>query len=362
MGKNGKPTPDKRNANRGTERGRHMLETSLRELGAGRSILLDKHGNVIAGNKTLEVANEIGLDDVQIVESDGRKLIAVKRMDLDLNDPTGKARQLAYADNRVGQVDLDFDFTVIQEDIGNGLDLSDYWFSFELPEVATGASEPGGNDESGTTELPLPGGVPDAIWPSDNDWGIPLLDITRQADLLDMPVETWGAKARGTKAGTLHFYTEDYRFSAIWDNPANPLRSNPVSIVEPNYTIKATDPLALTVWRTYQKRWLARYWQSQGVRVFVDLNVSTGHDALNLMGVPKGWRSYATRGYSEQMDALEAELSIAENHASDSVLFLVYGGGKSIKTWCKQQAGRGVVWIPEDADLAKGKYTDEVQL
>ncbi len=258
MSKSRNLTPDQNNANRGTERGRHMLETSLRNLGAGRSILLDKHGNVIAGNKTLEVANEIGLDDVQIVQSDGRRLIAVQRTDLDLTDPTGKARQLAYADNRVGEVDLDFDFDVIQNDIANGLDLSDYWFTFELPEMTNGESEP--DEDSDIVELPLPGGVPDAIWPSDNDWGIPLLDITRQADLLDMPVETWGAKARGTKAGTLHFYTEDYRFSAIWDKPTDPLRANPVSIVEPNYTIKASDPLALTIWHTYQKRWLSRYW------------------------------------------------------------------------------------------------------
>ncbi len=352
-------TPDKRNANRGTERGRYMLETSLRELGAGRSILLDKNNNVIAGNKTLEVSQEIGLDDILVIETDGTKLVAVKRMDLDITDPTGKARKLAYADNRVSEVDLSFDFDMIKQDISGGLDLTDFWFDWELGIIERDTPD-GQGDENKINESPLPGGVPNTIWPSDNDWGIPLLDITRQADLLDMPFEAWGAKARGTRAGTLHFYTEDYRFNAVWDNPSDPLKAGPVSAVEPNYTIKAADPLALTVWRTYQKRWLARYWQSQGVRVFVDLNVSAGHDALNLTGVPKGWRAYATRGYSEQIDALEAELGIAEKHAGDSVLFLVYGGGKSIKQWSKGNAGRGVIWIPEDADLAKGKYTEEL--
>ena len=56
-------TPDIRNANKGTERGRGALETSLRQYGAGRSILVDKHGRIVAGNKTLETAAEIGLDD-----------------------------------------------------------------------------------------------------------------------------------------------------------------------------------------------------------------------------------------------------------------------------------------------------------
>ncbi len=46
-------SPDLRNANLGTERGHAMLERSLQETGAGRSILVDKHGKVIAGNKTL---------------------------------------------------------------------------------------------------------------------------------------------------------------------------------------------------------------------------------------------------------------------------------------------------------------------
>jgi hypothetical protein len=44
--------PDAKNANKGTPRGNQMIEDSLREYGAGRSILLDKHGRIIAGNKT----------------------------------------------------------------------------------------------------------------------------------------------------------------------------------------------------------------------------------------------------------------------------------------------------------------------
>ena len=60
--------PDEKNANRGTERGRFLLEKSLRELGAGRSILADKNGKLIAGNKTAEVAAEIGMEDAIIVE------------------------------------------------------------------------------------------------------------------------------------------------------------------------------------------------------------------------------------------------------------------------------------------------------
>ena len=122
--------PDTGNANRGTERGRGMLEESLRTLGAGRSILVDKHGRVIAGNKTLEVAAELG-PEVETVQTDGHKLIVVQRTDLDL-DVGSQARELAYADNRIAQVNLDWDVARMAADIEAGVDLGRWWVEDEL--------------------------------------------------------------------------------------------------------------------------------------------------------------------------------------------------------------------------------------
>lgn len=127
-------TPDKRNANKGTPRGRALLEDSLRRYGAGRSILADKHGQVIAGNKTLESAADIGLP-VRFVESDGTELVVVRRTDLDL-DTDKAARELAYADNRVAQLDLDWDLDALLADRDAGLDLAAIGFSAaELAEL-----------------------------------------------------------------------------------------------------------------------------------------------------------------------------------------------------------------------------------
>jgi len=122
--------PDKLNANKGSVRGSGMLEKSLRNYGAGRSILVDRDGSVIAGNKTLEGAAAIGIDDVIVVQSDGTKLVVVQRTDLDINDP--KARQLAIADNRVGQVSLEWDSAVLNELLADGVDLSSMFFDNEL--------------------------------------------------------------------------------------------------------------------------------------------------------------------------------------------------------------------------------------
>lgn len=132
--------PDIRNANRGTERGRYALETSLREYGAGRSIVVDKEGRIIAGNKTLQTAAEMGLDDVVVVQTDGRQIVAVQRMDLDLaNDD--KARMLAYADNRVGELDLDFDPEVLAADLAADLDFDKFWHDDELNAILQNAPD-----------------------------------------------------------------------------------------------------------------------------------------------------------------------------------------------------------------------------
>lgn len=123
-------TPDRKNANKGTERGAALLENSLRKLGAGRSILIDKGGRVIAGNKTLEQAGQIGLDDVIIVQTDGRKLVAVQRTDLDLTTDT-MAKELAIADNRVSEVDLAWNPDALK-DLSTEIDLGQFFSADEL--------------------------------------------------------------------------------------------------------------------------------------------------------------------------------------------------------------------------------------
>ena len=132
-GKLSELTPDHSNANRGTERGRYALEASLRKYGAGRSILVDRLGRIIAGNKTAETAADVGIDDVIVVQTDGRQVVAVQRTDLDLD--SNEARELAYADNRVGQLDLDFDPAQILADINAGVNLDQFWRKDELDEL-----------------------------------------------------------------------------------------------------------------------------------------------------------------------------------------------------------------------------------
>jgi protein tyrosine phosphatase (PTP) superfamily phosphohydrolase (DUF442 family) len=110
--------PDDKNANKGTERGRKILEHSMRRFGAGRSIVVDRNGKIIGGNKTTEVAADIGMDDVITVVTNGTKLVVVQRDDLDLDrDP--EARAMAVADNRASELGLEWDPAMLADLVKN---------------------------------------------------------------------------------------------------------------------------------------------------------------------------------------------------------------------------------------------------
>lgn len=140
---------DPRNANRGTERGRAALEQSLRQYGAGRAILIDRHGCIIAGNKTAEQAKQLQMP-LRVVKTDGTHLVAVQREDLDLaRDPHAQA--LAIADNRVGELDLEWDVDMLKQLVADGVNLSGFWSDAEFAELFA-HSGAGQSDENAVVE------------------------------------------------------------------------------------------------------------------------------------------------------------------------------------------------------------------
>ena len=112
------------------ERNLKLIKKSLKECGAGRSILIDADGEIIAGNATYKTAQETGIP-VKIIKTDGNELIAVQRTDLATTDK--KRKKLALLDNTtsdkpnwdIDTISADFDLSELPE-----LGLED------LPEVA----------------------------------------------------------------------------------------------------------------------------------------------------------------------------------------------------------------------------------
>lgn len=126
--------PDDKNFNKGSEFGNSLISKSFEKFGAGRSILIDKNNKIIAGNKSTENYGAGGGEDVIVVESDGTKLIAVKRTDIDLDTPEG--RELALADNATAKANIVWAEDVIASELG--VEIGESWgvdMGKEIPEA-----------------------------------------------------------------------------------------------------------------------------------------------------------------------------------------------------------------------------------
>ena len=104
--------PDDRNFNQGTEKGQVLLNRSFENFGAARSVLIDRNNRIIAGNKSAKTAEAFGIDDVIVVDSEGDELVAVRRVDLDLDSREG--RELALADNMTSKANMTLDYNEIR--------------------------------------------------------------------------------------------------------------------------------------------------------------------------------------------------------------------------------------------------------
>lgn len=103
---------DPKNANKHSQYGTGLLENSLRDNGAGRSILISNDDVVIAGNGTVEGAAAIGIEKVRVIETDGNEIIAVKRTDI--KSGTAAFHKMAFADNIVPLNNIVFDAEVVE--------------------------------------------------------------------------------------------------------------------------------------------------------------------------------------------------------------------------------------------------------
>lgn len=183
----------------------------------------------------------------------------------------------------------------------------------------------------------------DQLFPTDNDFEIPTLDINMQARDVQIPFLCFGEQKRTFNmqgSGTLHFYTDDYRFTTVYEHPEKVYaQHNPANIVEPNFSLYNETPISFGMQALYKKRWIARAMQTRGIGIFVDLNVAQKWYQLNMLGVPRGWRAFATRGYSDRLNNLEFELSIARDWAEGQTpIFVVYGGGDVCRRFCQRNA------------------------
>ena len=103
---------DAHNYRKHSDKNKSLINKSLKECGAGRSIVIDNDGEIIAGNGIYEQAQKLNIP-TKIIETDGSELVVVKRTDLKTGDE--KRKQLAIMDNSTSD-SSEFDLDSLQAD------------------------------------------------------------------------------------------------------------------------------------------------------------------------------------------------------------------------------------------------------
>ena len=192
----------------------------------------------------------------------------------------------------------------------------------------------------------------DVLYESDNIYEIPNLLLEQQAGKVELPLSPWGANNRLRKdVATYHFYVDDYRFEALFKDPIKLLTSNCKAVVEPNCSCHDQTPIAYGISLIYKKRWLSRYLQECGIKVYADLNVAHKFIEYNKMGIPKGYNAFFTRGLDGWMESLKSDLQVAQEISGlERPNLIVYGGGDEIKNFCRKN---GLLYITDFINAKK---------
>lgn len=122
--------PQRRNANKHSQRGMGQLEKSVQTDGWIGAITVAADGETFDGSARIEVAAATGFQDAIVVRSDGTRPIVHIREDIPTADDP-RAVRLGVAANRTAEVNLEWDTTVLAE-IGQDVDLSGLFFPHEI--------------------------------------------------------------------------------------------------------------------------------------------------------------------------------------------------------------------------------------
>lgn len=302
--------------------------------------LVDRDGKlfVLCGNQRLKAAKKCKIEEVPTILY--TELSKDEETDILLRDNINNGEwnfDALRTDTSFSDVDFDF----IGIDIPNVLDNEDDDETATKPQLDTDEGpEEDEDEETQEKESFYRSMYKDVLYESDNALEIPNLLLDMQAGKLELPLNPWGANSRLRKdVATYHFYVDDYRFEALFKDPVKILTSGCKAIVEPNCSCHDQTPIAWGIQLIYKKRWLSRYFQECGIKVYADLNVSHKFIEYNKMGIPKGYNAFFTRGLDGWMESLKSDLQVAQEISGlERPNLIVYGGGEEVKGFCRQHS------------------------
>jgi high-affinity K+ transport system ATPase subunit B len=106
-----------KNLNKGTDKGREMVQKSVDKFGMRDAIIVDKFGEIISGNHRKKAADQKGISKERIIKANSDEVIAIQYDDIDLSTKEGK--ELALALNQSAKFNISIDEVEAYEEIGD---------------------------------------------------------------------------------------------------------------------------------------------------------------------------------------------------------------------------------------------------
>ena len=315
---------------------------------------------VLSGNQRLKAAKRLRLKEVPTILysglTDEERTDIILRSNINNGDWDFDALQVETAFNDVNFdfIGLDFPSDFEEQKKAKGKKTAKVAERTDENEDGTDAEDDESytDDEENDKEAFYRSMYKDVLYESDNEMEIPNLLLEMQAGKVELPLSPWGANSRLRKdVATYHFYVDDYRFEALFKDPIKILTSGCKAVVEPNCSCHDQTPIAWGIQLIYKKRWLSRYFQECGIKVYADLNVSHKFIEYNKMGIPKGYNAFFTRGLDGWMESLKSDLQVAQEISGlERPNLVVYGGGEKIQDFCRKH---GLLYITDFINAKK---------
>lgn len=286
---------DHRNYRKHSQKNLSLIERSLAENGAGRSVLLDNTGESIAGSGTLQMALKRGIP-IKEVHTSGDELIAVIRDDISPDDPRRKS--LALADNATSDAST-WDFDALERDDWGKEELSDW--GIDVPESQAWSDAVESID---TADIDDDNGYyGDARERTFQAYKLSEFDEVRSFGKYQIPqlkpchfipdhlISFKDILSIADFTAGVHFFTDDYRFERIWRNTAAylPRLAKFKCVFTPDFSLYLDMPIAMQIWNTYRNRLIGQICQDYGMNVIPTVGW-TGEESFDFCfdGLPHG--------------------------------------------------------------------------
>jgi len=181
---------------------------------------------------------------------------------------------------------------------------------------------------------PAPGIVPQTLqYPFDNEYEIFTLRKDMQPTAPPGQLKVWGnKKSNYNPGGTMAFYTTDTKFMSKLFQPMIVAETGCAAIIEMNYTLDQSWPLAFGFTPIARKRQFSLIMQNHDIGIIADLYVPEKFADLNMLGIPDGYSAFATRGHSKDILALDIRYNRALQCAKKGLYVLNEDARMQLKT------------------------------